>query len=277
MIKKVALVTGASSGIGEATVLRLLSAGYEVYAAARRVPRMAGLEERGAALICLDLVDETSIIACIERIQRQSGRLDVVVNNAGYGSYGALEDVPMAEARRQMEVNLFGLAHICQLALPIMRQQKSGVIVNITSIGGKLGEPFGSWYHATKFAVEGLSDCLRMEARPFGIDVVVIEPGAIKTEWNKIARDSLISMSGEGAYGTCARRHVAMLASADKGRYASPPAVVADTVLKAVTARNPRPRYAVGGGAKIMLSMRWLLPDRVFDKFMWKMSQGNAK
>jgi NAD(P)-dependent dehydrogenase (short-subunit alcohol dehydrogenase family) len=276
MVKKVALVTGASSGIGEATVLRLLSEGYDVYAAARRVPRMVSLEERGATLIGLDLVDETSIIAGIERIKRQSGRLDVVVNNAGYGSYGALEDVPMAEARRQMEVNLFGLAHICQMALPIMRQQKSGVIVNI-SIGGKLGEPFGSWYHATKFAVEGLSDCLRIEARPFGIHVVVIEPGAINTEWNKIARDSLISVSGEGAYSTYARRHVAMLASADKGRYASPPEVVADTVLKAVTARNPRPRYAVGGGAKIMLAMRWLLPDRVFDKFMWRMSQGNAK
>jgi NAD(P)-dependent dehydrogenase (short-subunit alcohol dehydrogenase family) len=277
MIKKVALVTGASSGIGEATVLRLLSAGYEVYAAARRVPRMAGLEECGATLIALDLVDEISIIACIERIKQQSGRLDVVVNNAGYGSYGALEDVPMAEARRQMEVNLFGLAHICQLALPIMRKQKSGVIINITSIGGKFGEPFGSWYHATKFAVEGLSDCLRMEARPFGIDVVVIEPGAIKTEWNKIARDSLISASGEGAYGTYVRRHAAMLSSADKGRYASPATVVADTVWKAVTARNPRPRYAVGGGAKIILSMLWLVPDRMLDKIVWKMSQGNSK
>jgi NAD(P)-dependent dehydrogenase (short-subunit alcohol dehydrogenase family) len=277
MIKKVALVTGASSGIGEATVGRLLSGGYEVYAAARRLPRMVELDERGARLIGLDLVDETSIIACIERIQQQSGRLDVVVNNAGYGSYGALEDVPMAEARRQMEVNLFGLAHICQLALPIMRQQKSGVIVNITSIGGKLGEPFGSWYHATKFAVEGLSDCLRIEARPFGIKVVVIEPGAIKTEWNKIARDSLMSVSGEGAYGTFARRHAAMLANADTSRYASPPEVVADAVLKAVTTTNPRPRYAVGGGANIMLLTRWLAPDRMFDKFMWRMSQGNAK
>jgi NAD(P)-dependent dehydrogenase (short-subunit alcohol dehydrogenase family) len=277
MIKKVALVTGASSGIGEATVLRLLSAGYDVYAAARRSPRMAGLEERGATLISLDLVDEASIIACIERIQRQSGRLDVVVNNAGYGSYGALEDVPMAEARRQMEVNLFGLAHVCQLALPIMRQQKSGVIVNITSIGGKFGEPFGSWYHATKFAVEGLSDCLRMEARPFGINVVVIEPGAIKTEWNRIARDSLISMSGDGAYGTYARRHAAMLANADSSRYASPATVVADTILKAVTAKNLRPRYAVGGGAKMILSILWLVPDRLLDKIVWRMSQGNSK
>jgi NAD(P)-dependent dehydrogenase (short-subunit alcohol dehydrogenase family) len=277
MGKKVALVTGASSGIGEATVQRLLLGGYEVYAAARRLPHMVELEELGATLIGLDLVDETSIIACIDRIKQQSGRLDVVVNNAGYGSYGALEDVPMAEARRQMEVNLYGLAHICQLALPIMRQQKSGVIVNITSIGGKLGEPFGSWYHATKFAVEGLSDCLRIEARPFGIHVVVIEPGAINTEWNRIARDSLISVSGEGAYGHYARRHVAMLASADTSRYASSPAVVADAVLKAVTSANPRPRYAVGGGAKIMLLMRWLVPDLMFDKIMWRMSQGNLK
>jgi NAD(P)-dependent dehydrogenase (short-subunit alcohol dehydrogenase family) len=277
MIKKVALVTGASSGIGEATVRRLISGGYEVYAAARRLPRMVSLEERGANLIGLDLVDDASIIACIESIKRQSGRLDVVVNNAGYGSYGALEDVPMAEARRQMEVNLFGLARICQLALPIMRQQRSGVIVNITSIGGKLGEPFGSWYHATKFAVEGLSDCLRIEARPFGIDVVVIEPGAIKTEWNEIARDSLISVSCEGAYSDYARRHAAMLESADNSRYASPPKVVADAVLKAVTSENPSPRYAVGGGAKFMLLMRWLVPDRVFDRFMWRMSQGNSK
>lgn len=275
MIKKVALVTGASSGIGEATVKRLISDGYEVYAAARRLPRMVGLGELGANLIGLDLVDDESIVACIEIIKRQSGRLDIVVNNAGYGSYGALEDVPMAEARRQMEVNLFGLARICQLALPIMRQQKSGVIVNITSIGGKFGEPFGTWYHATKFAVEGLSDCLRIEAQPFGINVVVIEPGAIKTEWNKIARDSLISVSGEGAYGEYARRHAAMLERADNSRHASPPNVVADAVLKAVASENPNPRYAVGGGAKFILFLGWLLPDSVLDRLVWRMSQRN--
>lgn len=274
-MNKTALVTGASSGIGEATVRQLISNGYRVFAAARRIERMRPLEALGATLLSLDLTDDASITAALEEVTRETGgRLDVLVNNAGYGSYGALEDVPMDEARRQVEVNLFGLARLCQLSIPLMRARRSGTIINVTSVGGKFGEPFGSWYHATKFAVEGLSDCMRLELRPFGIRVVVIEPGAIRTEWNEIARKSLVERSGETAYGPFARRHAAMLASADASSTASEPDVVARAISKAVAARNPSPRYPIGGGAKLLLFIAWLLPDKALDRIMWRMSQG---
>nr|WP_321985395.1 oxidoreductase [uncultured Lichenicoccus sp.] len=270
---KTALVTGASSGIGEATVRQLLRDGFLVYAAARRMERMAPLQAAGARVIALDLTDDVSVVAAVERIADEAGRLDVLVNNAGYGAYGSLEDVPLAEGRRQFEVNLFGLARLCQLVLPMMRRQASGKLVNVTSIGGKGGEPFGSWYHATKFAVEGMSDCLRMELAPHGIDVIVIEPGAIRTEWGGIAHDSLLKTSGTTAYGPWARRHAWMLESAVASRLPSPPEIVARTIGRAVTARHPRTRYASGGGARIFLFIRRALSDRLFDKFMWWVSQ----
>ncbi|WCM25181.1 oxidoreductase [Sphingomonas sp. QA11] len=270
---KIALVTGASAGIGEATARRLLADGYRVFAAARRLDRMASLADAGAELIDLDLTVDASIVAAMETIRAKAGRIDILVNNAGYGSYGALEDVPMEEARRQVEVNLFGLARLCQLATPMMRAQKDGTIVNVTSIGGKFGEPFGAWYHATKFAVEGLSDCLRMELRPFGIRVVVIEPGAIRTEWGGIAHQSLLERSGDSAYAPYAQRHAAMLGSADSFTFASPPEVVANIIAKAAAARRPRIRYAIGGGAKTFLLLVTLLPDRMLDALMWRMSQ----
>src|ERR1700722_12749504 len=174
----VAFVTGASAGIGEATARALLAAGYTVFAGARRLDRRAGLAALGATLLKLDLTDDASIVAAVEAIKSGAGRLDVLINNAGYGSYGALEDVPMDEARRQMEVNVFGLARLSQLVIPGMREAGNGYIINISSIGGKLGEPFGAWYHATKYAVEGLSDSLALELAPFGIKVVTVEPGA---------------------------------------------------------------------------------------------------
>ena len=184
---KIAFITGASSGIGEETANSLLVAGYTVYAGARRVDRMQPLAKAGAHLLALDVTDDASLTSAVETILRETGRIDVLVNNAGYGSYGALEDVPLEEARRQFDVNIFGLARLIQLVLPTMRAQRSGRIVNISSVGGKLGEPFGSWYHATKFALEGLSDSLRMELHQFGIGVIVIQPGAIISEWNGIA------------------------------------------------------------------------------------------
>ncbi len=275
-MSKTALVTGASSGIGEATVRALLADGYQVFAAARRLDRMAPLGAAGATLLSLDLTDDASIVASVEAIKEATGRLDVLVNNAGYGSFGALEDVPLAEARRQCEVNLFGLARLIQLALPIMRAQKSGRIVNVTSMGGRFGEPFGAWYHASKFAVEGLSDCLRMETAPFGIDVIVIEPGGIRTEWSGIASESLTRMSGATAYGPYARRHAKLLASANASRLVSGPEVVARTIAKAVRAARPRTRYATGGGAQIVLFLRRVLSDRMFDRIMWRASQSLA-
>jgi NAD(P)-dependent dehydrogenase (short-subunit alcohol dehydrogenase family) len=272
---RTALVTGASAGIGEATVKRLLADGYTVYAAARRTDRLLSLAAAGARPVALDLTDDASLVAAMERIGIETGRLDVLVNNAGYGSYGALEDVPIDEARRQFEVNLFGAARLCQLALPMMRAQKGGRIVNVSSIGGKGGEPFGAWYHATKFALEGLSDSLRMELIPFGIDVIVIEPGAIRTEWGGIAHESMLRMSGDTAYGPYARRHAKMFEVAAASKLPSPPEVVADIIGRAVAAKRPRTRYAAGGGARMILFLQRFLTDRMQDRLMWRISQAN--
>ena len=265
--RQVALVTGASSGIGAAIASRLLAGGWTVYAGARRVDRMAPLQQAGARLLELDVTDDASMVAAVARIIADTGRIDALVNNAGYGSYGAMEDVPLAEGRRQFEVNVFGLARLMQLVAPHMRRQRRGRILNVASMGGKIHEPMGSWYHATKFAVEGMSDCVRMELEPFGVDVVVIEPGAIQSEWNAIARDSLLRTSGTTAYAEQARIAAGLLAGADKGT-ASPPTVVADSVWQAVTARRPKTRYLMGGGAKLLVGLRWLLSDRAFDRVM---------
>ncbi|GAA4736085.1 oxidoreductase [Phytohabitans rumicis] len=267
MTDKVAIVTGASSGIGEATARKLRTQGFTVYAAARRVDRMAPLAEVGIRPVRVDVTDDASMVGFVEQVVAESGRVDVLVNNAGYGSYGAVEDVPLDEARRQFEVNVFGLARLTQLVLPHMRRQGSGRIVNISSIGGKIYEPLGGWYHATKFAVEGLSDSMRMELAPLGIHVVVIQPGAIATEWSGIAGQHLLATSGQGAYADQAERAAAFF-MADPTGQASPPSVIANAVAKAATARRPRTRYAVGRGAKPILAARRVLPDRAFDRLM---------
>ncbi|GAB3772013.1 NAD(P)-dependent dehydrogenase (short-subunit alcohol dehydrogenase family) [Nocardioides ginsengisegetis] len=262
---RVALVTGGSSGIGEQTALGLRKAGFEVYAVARRVDRMLGLEKEGITTFAMDVTDDASMVAGIERILADHGRIDVLVNNAGYGSYGAVEDVPIDEARRQFEVNVFGLARLTQLVTPAMRAQGSGRIINISSIGGKFYEPLGAWYHATKFAVEGFSDSLRIELSPFGIDVVIIEPGPILTEWNEISRQSLTETSKGGAYEQQARKVRAVLERADGKAMASSPRTVAKKIVKAALTRNPRARYPVGKGAGTILRARKLLPDGAFD------------
>lgn len=263
---KTALVTGASSGIGEAIARRLMADGYRVFAGARRVDRMKALGAAGARPLALDVTDDDSLKAAVEAITAEGNGLAVLVNNAGYGSYGSLEEVPIDEGRRQFEVNVFGLARLTQLVLPIMRAQHRGAIVNISSIGGKIYEPLGSWYHATKFAVEGMSDCLRLELEPFGIDVIVIEPGSIKTEWNNIARDNLLKTSGSGPYSAEAEGHARLLASANTWSFASPPEAVARVVSRALRARRPRTRYAAAGGALPLLILRKLLSDRMFDR-----------
>jgi NAD(P)-dependent dehydrogenase (short-subunit alcohol dehydrogenase family) len=260
-----ALVTGASSGIGEETANGLLAAGYIVYAGARRVDAMRSLEAAGARVLSLDVTDDASMTAAVDTILRETGRIDVLVNNAGYGSYGALEDVPLDEGRRQFEVNIFGLARLIQLVLPTMRAQRAGRIVNISSIGGRFGEPFGCWYHATKFAVEGLSDSLRMELHPFGIDVVVIQPGATRSEWATIAHDSLIKYSSDSPYSKAAAAHAEMMEAGHRGSIPAPPSVVAKTIVQAVQSRNPKTRYVTGGLARTMLFMRRVLSDHAFD------------
>jgi NAD(P)-dependent dehydrogenase (short-subunit alcohol dehydrogenase family) len=268
-MSKVALVTGASSGIGEAAARELHARGFVVYAAARRADRLAPLADGGIHALSMDVTDDASASAGVEQIIGAHGRIDVLVNNAGYGSYGALEDVGLDEARYQFEVNVFGLARLIQLVAPHMRAQRSGRIINVSSMGGKIYEPLGAWYHATKFAVEGLSDSLRLELRPFGIDVVIIEPGAIRTEWASIAADKLEQTSGSTAYAGQARTVSGVLRSTDTNpRRASEPAVVGKVIAKAATAARPRTRYVTGSGARPLLLARRVLPDRGFDQLM---------
>jgi NAD(P)-dependent dehydrogenase (short-subunit alcohol dehydrogenase family) len=268
---KVALVTGASSGIGADTAIRLTNAGYTVYGAARRVNRMRDLEQHGVHVIALDVTDEDSLRSAVDTIIRTSGRIDVLVNNAGYGSYGAIEDVPLDEARKQLDVNVFGLARLTQLVLPHMRAQRSGTIINISSMGGKLVTPLGGWYHASKYAVEALSDALRIETSPFGIHTVVVEPGSIRTEWGTIAAEALReTSSATGAYSGPSEGVAATLAASSQpaARNTSGPDVIGKTIVKIAQARRPRTRYRVGFGAGPVMFLRWLLPDRSFDRII---------
>ena len=265
---KTALVTGASSGIGEATALQLAELGYTVYAAARRVERMSDLADRGIRTRSVDVTDDPSMVALVEMIIADTGRIDVLVNNAGYGSYGALEDMPIEEARRQFEVNVFGLARLIQLVLPQMRAQRDGYLVNVSSMGGRIWEPLGSWYHASKFAVEGLSDSLRVEVAEFGIKVVIIEPGSIRSEWSATAADHLETTSANSPYAKQAKVVGAVLRRVDRSQMASGPEVVAEVIAKAVQSAKPRTRYVVGGGARSILLAERILPDRGFDRFI---------
>lgn len=262
---RTALVTGASSGIGEATATLLAAKGFTVYAAARRIDRMRHLEQSGVIPLSLDVTDDESTQRAVETIIDAQGSIDVLVNNAGYGSYGAIEDVSMDEARRQFDVNMFGLARITQLVLPVMRARGTGRIINISSMGGKVYTPFGGWYHATKHALEGWSDCLRLEVEPLGIAVSIVEPGGIKTEWGSIAADNLELTSATGSYANAALETAESMRNLYRGKRLSSPDVVAKAVLAAATAKRPRTRYAIGYMAKPSILMRRLLSDRAFD------------
>ncbi|MEJ1091388.1 oxidoreductase [Microbacterium istanbulense] len=265
MTTKTALVTGASSGIGESTARKLQSLGFTVYGAARRTDRLQKLAAEGIRPLGMDVTDEQSMKDGVAKIIAETGRIDVLVNNAGYGSYGAIEDVPIDEGRRQFEVNVFGAMALVQLVVPHMREQKSGTIVNITSMGGKIYTPLGGWYHGTKFALEALSDCLRLELAPFGVDVVVIEPGGIATEWGGIAADHLDESSKGSAYKRQADAVAKSLRSEANANRNSPPSVISDAIGKAVTAGRPKTRYAVGFGAKPLIAAGNILSDRQFD------------
>jgi len=265
------LITGGSSGIGKETGKTLLGVGHTVYVAARRVERMEDLEELGCIPLKMDVTKEEDLVAAVERIERDHGGVEILVNNAGYGSYGAIEDVPLEEAKRQFEVNIFGLARLTQLVLPRMREKHYGKIVNISSVGGKIYTPFGGWYHATKHALEGFSDCLRLETKPFGIDVVIVEPGGIATEWGKIAAEHLKETSGGGAYADMATSAADGMAKMYAGGRLSHPSVIARTILKAVTARRPRTRYAAGAMSGMVLFLRRWLSDRMFDRVVMSM------
>ena len=191
---KVILITGASSGMGKVTAETLIAAGHAVYGAARRVEKMQSLVDTGGHAIGMDITDEAQVQAAVDRVLSEQGHIDVLVNNAGYAVYGAVEQVSIEDARRQFEVNLFGLASLTQKILPHMRERGSGHIINVSSIGGKVYTPLGAWYHATKHALEGWSDSLRVETAGFGIKVSIIEPGAIQTEFSDVMTDPMLEL-----------------------------------------------------------------------------------
>ena len=264
---QVAFVTGASSGMGKETALRLLDKGFIVYVAARRLELMTDLQERGAIAIQMDISKEEQIVAAIQKVEAAHGGIDVLINNAGFGMYGSMEESSIADARYQFEVNLFGLARLTQLALPYMRQKGAGTIVNISSMGGKMYTPLGSWYHATKHALEGWSDCLRIELASFGIKVIIIEPGAIATEWSNVMLAPMLQRSGKGPYKALAHGLAsAMSQSYGKKGASSPASEVADVIVKAVTSKKSKTRYVVGKMAKPLIFIRQYLGDKSFDK-----------
>ena len=265
---QVILITGASSGIGFDAAQALAEQGHRVYAAARRVERMEPLRAYGVQVLRMDLTDEASLVEGVEAVIQAEGRLDVLVNNAGYGYFGAIENVPLEDARRQLEVNVFGLARLTQLVLPYMRQQGSGRIVNTSSIAGKMTILMGGWYNVTKYSVEAFSDALRMEVKPYGIQVVKIQPGAIKTEWGLIAAQHLKASSAGTAYettGTCLADnmdwyyHSNLLAS---------PKVVTRAICRAVNRRHPRVRYRCGTFSFVGPLAHAVLPARWMDALM---------
>lgn len=265
---RTALVTGASSGMGKAIAKRLIKMGFKVYAVARHVENMEDLAKLGATTLRMDISRREDIKATVDTILGEVGGVDVLVNNAGFGLYGPIEEIGLDEARYQFEVNVFGPARLTQLLTPAMRGKGSGVIVNITSMGGKIYTLLGGWYHATKHALEGWSDCLRLELAPFGIKVVVVEPGLIETGFGDVVADSLLKRSGAGPYANLTRA----VAKATRDAYGhgrgTNPDVIARVVARAVRAKRPRTRYVAGRYAKLMIRVRNWLGDRVFDRMI---------
>jgi short-subunit dehydrogenase len=263
------LVTGASSGIGKATAELLLKEGHTVYCAARRVEKMQQLKEKGGIVIGMDVTDDLSMKNGVNQIIKEQGRIDVLINNAGYAIYGSVEETTIEDARRQFDVNIFGLARLTQLIIPHMREQQSGKIINVSSMGGKVYTPLGAWYHATKHALEGWSDCLRLELKDFGIDVVIIEPGLISTEFGDVMTAPMVERSGNGPYQALTRAvENGVKDSYDKPNSASPPSVIADVISQAVKSKKPKTRYVKGKLAGPILFMRKWLSDRTFDKLI---------
>ena len=265
-MKKVILITGASSGIGKDTAISLIKYGHVVYGAARRLEMMQDIIQAGGHAIKMDILKERNIDDVVNQIIKEQNRIDVLINNAGYGLWGAVETISIDEAKRQFDVNIFGLAYLTKKIIPFMREQKSGKIINMSSMGGKVYTPFGAWYHATKYALEGWSDCLRIELKSFGIDVILIEPGVIKTEFQDVMMDSTV----ERSIGTPYEKKLKALEKATQEMYArgigSPPSTITKLIIKAINSHNPKRRYVGGLFAKPMLFIKKWFGDKMYEK-----------
>ncbi len=267
-MKKVILITGASSGMGKVTAEKLIKEGHTVYTVARRIDQMQDLASIGGKPLQMDVTNEADIEKVVDTIIQNEGKIDVLWNNAGYGLYGSVEDVSLEEARKQMEVNVFGLAAVTQKVVPFMRKQKSGLIINTSSVGGKVYFPMGAWYHASKHTVEGLSDCLRLELKPFGIDVVILEPGFIATEFGSVLLNNFEKISKDSAYSDMMNAIITNTKKTEAEGGNSQPTVIADAVSKIIKTKNPKTRYSVGKMAKPLIFLRNLVGDRMYDKMV---------
>jgi NAD(P)-dependent dehydrogenase (short-subunit alcohol dehydrogenase family) len=267
------LITGCSTGIGRATATHLAQRGHIVYATARRVDSIADLEAEGCRVLQLDVTDESSMASAVEAVEAEHGAVGALVNNAGYSQSGAIESVPLDEVRRQFETNVFGLVRMCQLVLPKMREQGAGRIVNISSIGGTLVFPGGGIYHATKYAVEALSDALRFELKGFGIQVVVVEPGIIRTRFADAVSTAMPQAESEGPYASFnaaveQSTHNAYEKGSFVGRFGGEPEAVAKVIDRAITAKSPKTRYRVTPSAHLLIPSRGLMTDKTWDRIM---------
>jgi len=250
--------------MGKVTAEELIKEGHIVYCAARNTDKMKDLENLGGKVLKMDVSDQSSIEAGVNKMINEQGKIDVLWNNAGFGLYGPVEDISIEKAKYQFDVNLFGLARLTQLVLPPMRKQKSGLIINTSSMGGKIYTPLGAWYHATKHALEGWSDCLRLELKEFGINVVVLEPGLIDTGFAAGVEHHFAPEAMQGAY----KRIVQGLlnSTSSSSMKMSSPMVIAKTVKKIINAKKPKTRYLVGVMAKPLVNIRKMFGDKIYDK-----------
>jgi NADP-dependent 3-hydroxy acid dehydrogenase YdfG len=268
------LISGCSSGIGAATAAALVQAGHTVYATARSVETLADLEALGCHTRALDVTSEDSMIAAVKAVEAEHGRVGTLINNAGFPDYGPIEESDLERVRAMFETNVFGLARLTQLVLPAMRKARSGRIVNIGSMGGRITFPVGGFYHATKYAVEAISDVLRVEVKPFGIDVILVEPGLIRSNFETRVNQSL-EVDPAAAADTVSA-YADLLSANEKrttGSYANDfmatgPETVAAVIVKAVQSARPRARYVVTPAAKFMINLRRFGGDRIWDRTM---------
>jgi NADP-dependent 3-hydroxy acid dehydrogenase YdfG len=263
------LITGCSTGLGRAAAFALLKRGHTVYATARNIGSLADLEAAGAHTLALDVTDEESMAAAVAAVEADHGAVGTLINNAGYSQAGPVEMVSIEQARAQFDTNVFGLARMTQLVLPGMRAAGRGRIINVSSMGGRMVLPVGGWYHSTKYAIEALSDALRVEVRPFGISVVILEPGAIKTEFDATAATNSVPNS-DSPYAALEANNARVFAGA-YGPLAASARHGAKIYVRAVEARMPRHRYLNTAGARLAVHSRHVLGSRFWDLLMRRM------